>query len=264
MDLGLRGRVALVAGSSRGIGRAVARRLAMEGAHLILCARGREALDRTADEIRRDAGADVLALQADVLQAADIGRLVAEAVGRHGRLDVVVVNAGGPSYVSEFVAVTSETWDEAYQLVLRSAILLCREAVPVMQRQRWGRIVLMGSVSAKQVMPGLLLSTVMRAGAVGLSKGLAQELAPSGITVNVVCPGYIRTEKFLENAAARAAREGVPVDGVLGDLERRIPAGRIGDPDELAAVVTFVASEPAGYLTGAMVPVDGGFVQAVM
>jgi 3-oxoacyl-[acyl-carrier protein] reductase len=231
---------------------------------VIICARGREALERTADEIRQEAGGDVLALQADVLQAGDVERLVAAAVGRHGRLDIVVVNAGGPAYVGEFLAVGLPAWDEAYQLVLRSAILLCREAVPVMQRQRWGRIVLIGSVAAKQVMPGLLVSTVMRAGAVGLSKGLAQELAPSGITVNVVCPGYIRTEKFLENAAARAARQGVPVEVVLADLEKQIPAGRIGDPDELAAVVTFIVSEPASYLTGVMVQVDGGFVQAVM
>jgi 3-oxoacyl-[acyl-carrier protein] reductase len=264
VDLGLTGRVALVGGSSRGIGRAVARRLAREGARVIICARGREALERAAEEIRRDTQADVLALQADLLQPADVAGLVEEAVGRHGRLDVLVVNAGGPSYASDFVTVPLEAWDEAYQLVLRSAILLCRQAVPIMQRQRWGRIVLIGSVSAKQAMPGLLVSTVMRAGATGLSKGLAQELAPCGITVNAVCPGYIRTEKFLENAAARAARQGVPVDGVVAELATRIPAGRIGEPDELAAVVAFVASEPAGYLTGAMVQVDGGFVQAVM
>src|SRR5262249_4549520 len=132
VDLGLTGRVALIGGSSRGIGCAVARRLAWEGAHVILCARGRAALDRAAEHIRRHARGDVLALPAGLREPADVTRLVEAAVHRHGRLDVLVVNAGGPSYASEFATVPLEAWDEAYQLVVRSAVLLCRQAVPIM------------------------------------------------------------------------------------------------------------------------------------
>ena len=263
MDLGLRERVALVGGSSRGIGRAVAARLAQEGARVAICARGGGALLTTAEEIRARTGADVLALEADLRSAEDVTRLIAQVMDWHGRLDVLVANAGGPPYAA-FSALRPEAWDESYRLVLRSTILLCREAIPHMTARRWGRIVAIGSVTAKQLIPGLTTSTVMRAAVVGLTKTLAQELAPHEITVNAVCPGYVGTEKFFENVGARAAQTGVSLTEAVASVERRVPLGRVGRPEGVAALVTFLASELAGYVTGTMMPVDGGFIQAVM
>jgi 3-oxoacyl-[acyl-carrier protein] reductase len=263
VDLGLDGRVALVGGSSRGIGHAIALRLAAEGAHVVMCARGRPALAAAAAEIRARTGREVLAVEADLCHAQDAARLVAQAVTWRGRLDILVANAGGPPY-APFAAVAPETWDESYQLVLRSVITLCREVIPHMTARRWGRIVTIGSISAKQLVPGLTVSTVMRAAVVGLTKTLAQELARDEVTVNAVCPGYVGTEKFFENAGARAARQGMSLDEAVAGVERMIPLGRVARPEEIAALVVFLVSEAASYVTGTMMPVDGGFIQAVM
>jgi 3-oxoacyl-[acyl-carrier protein] reductase len=263
MDLGLGDRVAVVVGSSRGIGRAIAIRLAREGARLVICARGSDALERTANEIRSMTSAEVLAVQADVTRSEDITALIALTLDRHKAIDILVANGGGPPYAT-FQDVTPDAWDASYQMILRSLVLLCRETVPHMQGRRWGRIIAIASVTAKQQIPGLMVSGVMRAGVVGFTKNLSQELAPFQITVNAVCPGYIGTEKFIEGAGARAANQGAPVQKVVKKIIDSIPVGRLGTPEEVAAVVAFLASDHASYVTGTMIPVDGGVIQAVM
>jgi len=261
LDLGLRERVAIVAGASRGIGFATAVRLGYEGTRLVICARGRERLDAAAHAVRTETGADVLALALDLTRAEDVKELIRQTLDRHDRLDVLVANTGGPRYAS-FSAASPDLWEESFRTVVHSTVLLCREAIPAMQSRRWGRIVCMGSITALRPLPNLVLASAMRSALLGLTKALAQEVAPCGITVNAVCPGYIHTDTFLANLWDRARQSGLSVEAALADLEKRIPMGRVGRPEELASLIAFLTSEAAGYMTGSVLPMDGGLLQA--
>ncbi len=262
MDLGLKGRVALVTAASRGLGKAIAYELAREGADVAICARGKEQLKRTAKEIARDTGTRVLAVAADVTVTREVLELIDAVVKRFGRLDVLVNNAGGPP-PGPSLTFSDEDWRRAVELNLLSAVRLTRAAVRHMQANGWGRIINLTSVSVKQPIADLVLSNAARTGVIGFAKTLALELAPEGITVNSVCPGFTRTERVLELAQARAEREGVAVEEVLAGYERQIPAGRMGQPEELAALVAFLASERAAYITGVAIQVDGGYVRGL-
>jgi 3-oxoacyl-[acyl-carrier protein] reductase len=263
MDLRIAGRVALVCGSSRGLGRAIAAALVEEGCRVALNARTPEPLRRTADELRRHAAADVVPFPADVSAPAQATALVERVHHELGSVDILICNAGGPA-AAPFVDIPAESWQAALELNLLSTVHLCRAAVPLMRRRAWGRIVCLTSVAAKQPLSGLILSSTARAGVLGFAKNLADEVAMDGTTVNVVCPGYMRTGRVEELAATRAAQSGRRTEEVLAERLGDIPLGRMGEPDELAAAVAFLTSEPARYITGAVLQVDGGFTRSII
>jgi 3-oxoacyl-[acyl-carrier protein] reductase len=237
MDLGLSKRVALVCGSTRGIGRAVAKVLADEGANVAVNG--------------RDASAP---FPADVSVPAEAERLVRDVAKQFGRLDILFCNAGGPA-AAPFKDQPADAWQRAIELNLLSTIHLCRAAVPIMRKAQWGRIICLTSVAAKQPLPGLILSTTARAGVLGFAKALADEVATDGITVNSICPGFIATERVEELTRTKP--------DMMKQMLAQIPMGRVGNTSELAAAVAFLASEPASYITGAVLQVDGGFIRSI-
>lgn len=263
MDLGLKERVAIVAASSRGLGKACALELAREGVHVVICARNAERLAATADEIRTNSGAEVLPLVIDLTDPAQIMHLANETLRRYGRIDILVTNNGGPP-PGYFGELDDETWLHAHQLTLLSAARLIRAVLPAMRAQKWGRIINITSVSVKQPIDNLLLSNVYRLGVVGMAKTLAAQLAADGITINNVAPGYTRTDRVLELAQARALRQGKTVEEILAETTARFPMKRMGEPEELAALVAFLASERASYITGTTIQVDGGYTQGIL
>ncbi|MGQ9585184.1 MAG: SDR family oxidoreductase [Anaerolineae bacterium] len=263
MDLGLRGKAALVAASSRGLGRATAMELAREGAKVALCARNREELEAVAEAMRQETGAEVLAVPADLAKAADIHGLVSAVEARFGYVDILVTNAGGPPGGS-FDDFDDAAWARAWELTLMSAVRLIRAVLPGMKARRWGRIVNITSVSVKQPIRDLILSNAYRTAVVGLAKTLATELAPLGITVNNVCPGWTLTDRVQELVGRQARQEGKPFEAVVEAITAGIPMGRMGKPEELAALIAFLASERAAYITGTTIPVDGGSVLGLL
>jgi 3-oxoacyl-[acyl-carrier protein] reductase len=263
MDLGIEDKVALVAASSTGIGRAVAKALAEEGCKVAICARRRPPLVETALAIEQDTGADVYAVTGDVTVLSDILNLVREVRARFGRIDILINNAGGPR-PGTFEELGPDAWDEAYRLNLRSAVLLCREIVPEMKERRWGRIVNLTSISVKQPIDGLMLSNSIRAGVAGFSKTLANECGPFNVLVNTVCPGYTLTERLIELADVRAGHAGTTRQEILKLMEQAVPVGRIGKASEVADLVVFLCSERATYLTGTTIQVDGGLCRGLL
>lgn len=256
MDTGLKGRVAIVAGSSAGIGRATALAFAAEGAHVALCARRREQLDAVAAEGRRF-GVETLTQALDVADIEAVRAFVAEVHSKFGRVDVCVPNAGGPP-AKPFLDTTMEEWERAWQLNLRSAIVFCQAVLPHMQQQKWGRIVTLTSYTVKQPVPELVLSNTIRAGMMGLVRSLAGQFGREGITINNVGPGFTATDRSKSLLETRAKNRGISVEQVQSELEREIPIGRMARPEEVAATIVWLASEAAASITGQTVLVDGG------
>ena len=263
MDLGLRGKVALVAASSKGLGRAIAEELAAEGAHLVICARGREALEQTAESIRQRAPVKVVDVAADVSDPKDAARVVASALEEFGQVDILVTNSGGPPSGS-FENLTAEMWDSATRLLLKSAVELTRAVLPGMKERRWGRILNVTSIAAKQPIEGLMLSNSLRAAVIGFARTLANEVAPFGVTVNNLLPGYTRTDRVQELARAAGGTTGASDTDIVSRWEKEIPMGRLGEPREFAALAAFLASERASYITGSSIAVDGGWLRSLL
>ncbi len=257
----LKGKVALVGGASKGLGKAIAFRLAQEGAAVAICARHEETLLNTADEIQAETKSRVLAVVADLSKKDDIDRLVDTTLANFSKIDILVTNAGGPPPLY-FMDISDEQWEKYLQLSLMSAIRLIRSVLPGMTKRRWGRILNLTSVSVKQPVDNLILSNTARLGIVGLAKTLSNQVAAHNITVNNVAPGYISTDRVRQLFQAQAEREGISVEEVERRLAEKIPMGRLGKPEELADVFAFLASERASYITGVTLQVDGGFVKS--
>jgi 3-oxoacyl-[acyl-carrier protein] reductase len=261
MELGLKGKAAIVGGSSRGMGKAIALALAQEGCDVAICARGEADLKATAEEIRSQTGARVLPLVCDMSNYDDIQRLVHQTAETFGRIDIVVNNAGGPP-LGTFDDFSEEEWQKAVDQNFLSAVRTIREALPYLRRQG-GRVINITSVAVKQPIDRLILSNAVRLGVVGMAKTLSREVAKEGITVNNVCPGNIATQRLLSIFEARAQRESRPFQEVLEEEKNRTPTGSLGEPADIAALVVFLASEKARYISGATIQVDGGSTTAV-
>jgi 3-oxoacyl-[acyl-carrier protein] reductase len=263
MDLGLQDKVALVAASSRGLGRACAHTLSVEGAKVAICARTNKSLRAAADEIASETGNQVLAIVADLTSARDCKRVVQETVEFFGGLHVLVTNNGGPP-TGYFFDFDDNDWYRAIDLTLLSAIRLIRAAVPHMREEEWGRIINITSVSVKEPLDNLVFSNSLRPGVVGMARTLANQLAADGITINNVLPGYILTDRVIELAEKQAKAQGKTPDEILAGFAAPVPVGRVGKPEELAAVVAFLASQQAAYVNGASILVDGGRFKGLM
>jgi 3-oxoacyl-[acyl-carrier protein] reductase len=262
MDLGITGKVALVAAASRGFGRAVAAQLAAEGCRVAICARHRETLEQTAREIETQAKKSsphvaVLPVVADVSNADDCGRFVAAASDKWGGVDILVTNTGGPA-PGTFDSIEESAWNDAVQSTLMNVVRLVRLCLPFMKERRWGRIVNITSVSVKQPIDGLLLSNAIRPAVIGLAKTLASEFGSYNILVNNVCPGTHLTDRLRELAAVRAQKNRTPADHELELMAEACPLKRLGQPEELASVVAFLCSQRASYVNGQSIVIDGG------
>ncbi|HKW57870.1 MAG TPA: SDR family oxidoreductase [Candidatus Acidoferrum sp.] len=263
MDLGLQGRVAIVSAASRGLGRAVAEELAREGASIAICSRSAPDIEQAAIEIQAASNRPVFFQAVDVSEASSVSRFVAGVEEHFGRLDVCVTNSGGPPS-KLFADATPSDWRSAVDLLLMSTVHFARETLPRMQKNNWGRFITITSSAVKQPVDGLLLSNSVRAAVAGLARTLANEYASHGITVNNVCPGYTRTARLDDLAAAISARTGASPQDVFAGWAHEVPSGRIGTPREFAAVVAFLTSERASYVNGVSLTVDGGMVRGLL
>ncbi len=262
MDLGLKGQVAMVTAASKGLGKAAAKALATEGARIAMCARS-EVIDLTAEEIRQETGAEVLAVRADVTRQEDIERFVRQTLDRFGQIDILIVNAGGPP-PGGFLDLKPEDWEGAVNLTLMSAVRLCYAVVPHMLERGSGSIVTTQSYSVKQPIPHLILSNALRLAVIGMMKTLANELGPRGIRVNSINPAWTWTERVQQLMADRAKRNGTTIEEEAARVAEQIPLGRMGTVEEYGKTIAWLASPAASFIHGHALMFDGGAVKAVL
>jgi 3-oxoacyl-[acyl-carrier protein] reductase len=257
MDLNLKGKIAIVLASSKGLGKAIAITLASEGATVVIASRNADELDATASEIKQQTGAEVMVVPTDVANVNDTEILINQVSGKFGRIDILVNNAGGPPF-DLFEKFNDEQWQQAFELNLLSFARLSRLVLPYMQAAGSGRIVNIISGSVKSVLANSVLSTSMRMGVVGMAKMMADEFGPYNITVNNVAPGLILTDRIKHTLPPNQ-----DPDEAMKQRAANIPLRRIGDPKELAALVAFLASNQASYISGTTIPVDGGASRSI-
>lgn len=262
MDLGLKDKVALVAASSSGLGKAVALGLAREGCKLVLCSRDQKRIDAVIAEIHEETGVDVLGQAVDVSVEAEVQKLVNTAIFHYGQIDICVTNAGGPPSKT-FEETTTGDWESAVQMNLMSTLYFAKAVLPLMRQRQWGRFITITSSSVKQPIDGLILSNSVRSAVSGLVKTLSNEYGPDNVLVHNVCPGYTATDRLLGLASKIAERDQISQEAVIGQWAQSAALRRIGTPEEFANVVVFLASERASYLTGSSIAVDGGAVKGV-
>lgn len=263
MDLGLKGKVVVVGGASKGIGKATALVFAREGAKVAISARDPDMLQGAAEEIRKETGAEILPIPGDLSQVEATEQFIDETVEHFGTVHVVVANTGGPP-MGGFGAMSDADWENAFALNFLSTVRLFRKALPHMQKQNWGRLLSVMSMSVKEPIDGLILSNGIRPGVVGMAKTLSREVGKHNITVNTILPGRILTDRLKGGIAARAQRMNKSLDDALKDSAADVPLNRIGDPEEMANVIVFLASEAASYVNGVSIQVDGGLLKGLM
>jgi 3-oxoacyl-[acyl-carrier protein] reductase len=262
MNLGLKDRVALVAASSQGIGRATAEAFAAEGCRVAMCARNQQTLKTAAENIGKQHSVEILAEAFDVTDPAAVSRFVATVAQKFGSIDICVTNAGGPP-AKGFLAASLEDWQRAIDLNFLSTVYFAREVIPYMQKKHWGRIITLTSITTKQPVPDLVLSNAVRAAVVGLVKSLANEFGKDGILVNNVGPGFTATDRLKELASARASSSGKSEQEIFDGWAADAPLKRLGEPREVAETIVWLASERASYVTGQTVLVDGGMYKGL-
>ncbi|NNK88058.1 MAG: SDR family oxidoreductase [Flavobacteriaceae bacterium] len=253
MDLGLTAKTALVAASSKGLGKAIATELIKEGVRVAICGRNQNDLQRTREELEALAGSEVIAFQTDLSLESERLALVDDVLRHFGKIDILVTNTGGPP-PGTFESFDHSDWQDAFELLMGSATTLIRQVLPGMKSQQWGRIIMVSSVAVMQPVDKLILSNAVRSSLLGLMKSLANELGEFNITVNNVMPGYTRTDRL-----SQLIEKNPEIKAVVDE----IPLGRFGKPEEFAAAVTFLASQRASYITGASLAIDGGWIKGI-
>lgn len=263
MDLGLKDARVFIAASSGGLGAATARQFSREGAVIAINGRSPESVHMTAESIRQETGGTVIELPGDVSDGPSVQRMIVTAAQQLGGLDILVTNAGGPP-AGTFDSVAPADWERAFKLTVNSAVNLIRAALPYLRQSEQAAILTITSVSVKQPVDNLILSNSVRMGVIGLTKSLAIELGPEGIRVNSILPGFTRTGRVDELMQARAEKDGITIDEAIARQMANVPLRRIGTTEEFGNIAVFMCSPAAGYLHGAMVPVDGGSIRATL